>query len=139
MLALSSKLSFSAKRQQKAKKCCKLFQKIALHQVHSNSFFHLFFCINYFAKIGFNAKNVRISGYQNHTQTKSSLHICICQSQLKHKCLLLDTLYCFYSHIQSLLVLEPVIVATAPYFEQTALLAYSLWFRLVLLLCNFGS
>ena len=47
---------------------------------------------NYFVKIGCSAKNVRISGYQNHPQTKFSLHISICKGQLKHKCLLLDTL-----------------------------------------------
>ena len=36
--------------------------------------------------------------------------------------------YCFCSHIQSLVELESVIVATAPYFEHTAPLTYSLWF-----------
>ena len=36
--------------------------------------------------------NVRYSEFPNHLQTKSSLHISICQSELKHKCLPLDTL-----------------------------------------------
>ena len=33
------------------------------------------------------------SGCPKHPQTKASLHIYICQSKLKHKCLPLDTLY----------------------------------------------
>ena len=36
--------------------------------------------------------NVRYSRYPNHLQSKSSLHISILQSKLKHKCLPLDTL-----------------------------------------------
>ena len=53
------------------------------------------------------------------------------------KCLILKGLpwwicyYCFCSHIQSLVELESVIVATAPYFEHTAPLTYSLWLELV--------
>ena len=35
----------------------------------------------------------------------------------------------FCSHIQSLVELESVIVATAPYFERTAPLTYSLWLK----------
>ena len=38
--------------------------------------------------------------------------------------------YCFCSHIQSLVELESVIVATAPYFVHTAPLTFSLWFKL---------
>ena len=37
--------------------------------------------------------NVHYSGFPKHLQTKSSLHISICQSRLKHKYLTLDTLY----------------------------------------------
>ena len=37
--------------------------------------------------------NVHYSGFPKHLQTKSSLHISICQSKLKHKYLTLDTLY----------------------------------------------
>ena len=36
--------------------------------------------------------------------------------------------YCFCCHIQSLVTLESVIVETAPYFEHTASLTYSLWY-----------
>ena len=36
--------------------------------------------------------NVHCPGFPNYPQTKSSLHISICQSKLKHKCLPLDTL-----------------------------------------------
>mgnify|MGYP006975554667 CR=1 FL=1 len=36
--------------------------------------------------------NVHYSGFPKHLQTKSSLHISICQSKLKHKYLTLDTL-----------------------------------------------
>ena len=49
-------------------------------------------------------------------------------------CLILKVLlwwicyYCFCSHIQSLAELESLIVATAPDFELTAPLTYSLWF-----------
>ena len=35
--------------------------------------------------------------------------------------------YCFCSHIQSFVELESEIAATAPYFEHTASLTYSLW------------
>ena len=38
--------------------------------------------------------------------------------------------YCFCCPIQSLVKLESVIVATAPYFEHTDPLTYSLWFFL---------
>ena len=38
----------------------------------------------------------------------------------------LATMYCFCSHIQSLVELESVIVATTPYFEHTTPLTYSL-------------
>ena len=37
--------------------------------------------------------NVHYSGFPNHLQTKSDLHISILQSKLKHKFLPLDTLY----------------------------------------------
>ena len=37
--------------------------------------------------------NVRYSGFPNYLQTKSRLHISICQSKLKDECLPLDTLY----------------------------------------------
>ena len=37
-----------------------------------------------------------------------------------------DKNYCFCSHIQSLVELESVIVATTPYFEDTISLTYSL-------------
>ena len=37
--------------------------------------------------------NFHYSGFPNHPQTKSSLNISICQSQLKRKCLPLDTLF----------------------------------------------
>ena len=37
--------------------------------------------------------NVHYSGFPKHLQTKSSLHISICQSKLKDKYLNLDTLY----------------------------------------------
>ena len=36
--------------------------------------------------------NVRYLGIPNYLQTKSNLHISICQGKLKHKCLPLDTL-----------------------------------------------
>ena len=39
--------------------------------------------------------NVHYSGFPKHLQTKSSLHISICQSKLKHKYLTLDTLYMY--------------------------------------------
>ena len=39
--------------------------------------------------------------------------------------------YCFCSHIQSLVELESVIEVTAPYFEHTAPLTYSLCFAIV--------
>ena len=48
-------------------------------------------------------------------------------------CLILKVLpwwicnYCFCSHIQSLVELESIIVATTPYFKHTAPLTYSLW------------
>ena len=38
----------------------------------------------------------------------------------------------FCSHIQSLVELESVIVATAPDFEHTATLTYSLWLKVIL-------
>ena len=49
--------------------------------------------------------NVRYLGIPNYLQTKSNLHISICQGKLKHKCLPLDTLYylfvrlCFSKHL----------------------------------------
>ena len=61
--------------------------------------------------------------YQHHTE------------KLKYRdviCLILKVLtwwifyYCFCSHIQSLVELQSVIVATAPYFDHTAPLTYSL-------------
>ena len=36
------------------------------------------------------------------------------------------SLYCFFIHMQSIVEFESVIVATAPYFEHTASLPYSL-------------
>ena len=62
--------------------------------------------------------------YEDHTE------------KLKYRdltCLILKVLpwwicyYCFSSHIQLLVEFESVIVATTPYFEQTAPLTYALW------------
>ena len=36
------------------------------------------------------------------------------------------TMYCFCTHMQSLIELESIILATTPYFEHTAPLTYSL-------------
>ena len=44
-------------------------------------------------KVKGHKSNVHYSGFPKHLQTKSSLHISICQSKLKHKYLTLDTLY----------------------------------------------
>jgi len=46
-----------------------------------------------FTKTKGHMSNVHYSGFPKHLQTKSSLHISVSQSKLKHKCLPLDTLY----------------------------------------------
>ena len=57
----------------------------------------------HFIKTGCNSKNLPVSGFQNYFQTKSNLHISICQTQFTYVSSLWDTLY---EHWQTVNILE---------------------------------